>query len=91
MRGPLLERRLGSGQSCVRDPQESGPGKRVCRKWAGSRADGWDLGGRVEQLTGQRRKQRALGQREQPMQKPWGGSMFLGRVVKEASEEGNDV
>ena len=23
----------------------SGPGKRGCRKWAGSRADGWDLEG----------------------------------------------
>lgn len=49
------------------------------------------LGGQVEQLTGQRRRQRALGQRDQPEQKPWGWSMFLGGVVKEASEEGKDV
>lgn len=57
----------------------------------GAEQTGGILRGRVEQLTGQRSKQRALGQREQPMQKPWGGSMFLGGVVKEASEEGNDV
>ena len=89
MRG-RLERRLGSGQECVRDPGESGPGERRCRQRAGSRGEAWGLGGGVKQLTGQRSREGALGQREQPVQKPRGGSMFLGGVAKEASEEGND-